>query len=218
MGRFGRGRSYDTKTENKTIFIFCEGEQTEPLYFEGFKKDVKKEIRKKSLRRAEIIIKGAGRTPLSLVKFANETIEDYNPDVDEKWLVFDEDTRKGGEFDNTIKKAKADKWKVACSNECFELWYLLHFSYYNTGNRRKAYFKKLDELAKSNPKLNFRNWEKYGKSFDGMYSALKEKQKTAIKNSKKLIASYRGSNLPPSNQKPSTKVHLLVESLNKLMR
>ncbi len=216
MGRLGKKRLHNIRKANKIIFIYCEGGKTEPLYFEGFNKDLENKIRRKQIL---IVVEGTGRNTQSLVDYAIRKLPNhYDPEVDEKWLVFDEDTVRGGAFDNAIKKARQNKWKVAYSNECFELWYLLHFSYYDAGSGRNIYYEKVVvELNNIDPTLKIRNWRKDGKSVDRIYDILKAKQSVAIRNAKKLIASYNGKNIPLSRQKPSTKVHLLVEALNKLM-
>ena len=97
--------------------------------------------------------------------------------------------------------------KVAYSNEAFELWYLLHFMYLDTGVDRKQYMKKLDKEFKKAFKI-----PKYAKNTANIYELLKDKQSTAIKNAKTLTAKY-GTLSNPENCKPITTVHLLVEEL-----
>lgn len=212
MGKFDRNRTRNKRLANKIIHIFCEGQSTEPLYFDGFKKSLEEKIRRKNVA---IVIKGTGRSTLSLVDYANQELpHTYDPKLDEKWVVFDEDTTGRGKFDNSITKAKANNWKVAYSNECFELWYLLHFSYYNADNGRDRYFASLvTKLAPLVP-IKLTNWRKQGKSISGIYDILSSRQSTAINNAKKLLASH--AKKAPSKQRPSSTVHLLVESLNKL--
>ena len=216
MGRFGENREQEVKSEYKKIFIFCEGEKTEPLYFKGFKEELEREIIRR--KDAVIVIDGTGFNTLSLVKYATKNLpKEFDPNMDEKWVVFDEDSVPKGNFDNAIKKAISEGFKVAYSNECFELWYLLHFSYYDVDNGRDADFKNLMvKLKKLDPKIKITNWRKQGKKFDGIYSILKSEQSIAIKRAKILFASYNGE--PLSQQKPSTTVYLLVESLNKLKK
>lgn len=48
-----------------------------------------------------------------------------------------------------------------------------------------------------------------------MYVLIKDKEKYAIKNARRLLDSYNGQR-PFSKNNPSTTVHLLVESLNNL--
>ncbi len=66
---------------------------------------------------------------------------------------------------------------MAYSNECFELWYILHFHYWNSANPREDYHKRLTQDIGS----------KYQKNIS-LYHAIKDKQSVAIKNAKKLLS------------------------------
>jgi hypothetical protein len=90
---------------------------------------------------------------------------------------------------------------VAYSNEAFELWYVLHFEFLNTGIPRDDYIKKMTKLL----------GKKYQKNSDTIYDELINKQATAIRNAEKLLASYNYST--PGQDNPSTTVHLLVKEL-----
>ena len=85
--------------------------------------------------------------------------------------------------------------------ECFELWYLLHFNYYDTGMHRTDYFEKLSQLLK----------QPYTKNSDNMYNHLKDKTNIAIKNARKLY--LKQYTQPLSEQNPVTLVFELVEKL-----
>ncbi|MFM7440671.1 MAG: RloB family protein [Snowella sp.] len=93
------------------------------------------------------------------------------------------------------------KCSTAYSNEAFELWYVLHFEFLNTGIPRDHYIKKMTKLL----------GKKYQKNSDTIYDELINKQATAIRNAEKLFASYNSSN--PGEDNPSTTVHLLVKEL-----
>lgn len=99
--------------------------------------------------------------------------------------------------------SKYQNIKIAYSNEAFELWYLLHFNYYDTKMSRTSYKKMLTSLLK----------EKYKKNSVDMYEKLLDKQANAIRNAKKLLSAY--SSLNPEQDNPSTTVFILVEELNK---
>ncbi|MBF0565189.1 MAG: RloB domain-containing protein [Nitrospirae bacterium] len=96
--------------------------------------------------------------------------------------------------------------RIAYSNEAFELWYLLHFAYYNTVMSRNLYKEKLSE------KLD----DTYDKSNTIMYDILKQKQSVAIRNAAKLLSTYSPPN--PVKDNPSTTVHLLVKLMNKFRK
>lgn len=202
-------RSENIRKENKIIYIFTEGKKTEPLYFNSKKKEIEDNIRRISIK---IEIQGTGRNTLSLVDFAIEYVGENNIDLslDDCWLVFDKDSFDKN-FDSAINKAQKNNFKVAYSNESFELWFLLHFSFMSSALTRSMYISKLTE----NLKLvsGDKNY-KYSKTSD-IYTLIKDKESDAIRNAKKLIDLH--SNKKSFLEKnPSTSVYLLVEDLNKL--
>jgi len=202
-------RKENTRKENKIIYIFAGGERTEPIYFQSKKKELEEEIRRKGVR---IEIKGSSHNTLSLVDFAINYINNKKIDLalDDCWVVFDKDDF-DKDFDNAINKAKSKGLKVAYSNESFELWFLLHFSFMNSAIGREAYNNKLTENLK---KLTGDKKYKYKKTTD-MYPLIRDKEPKAIKNASTLIKQYDGET-SFIKKNPSTTVHLLVESLNGL--
>lgn len=172
-----------------SFLIVCGGQETEPNYFEAF-----------GLRSAKVI--GRGDDPLKLVEVAIG-LKDADPGRHEYWCVFDRDSFPPSRFNAAIDMAKANRFKVAYSNEAFELWYLLHYQYIDSGISRSLYSKKLEVL------LN----HPYVKNSETMYAELRDRQDIAIKNAERLLASY-GADHNPEGDNPSTTVHLLVQALN----
>src|SRR5712691_5351267 len=84
----------------------------------------------------------------------------------------------------------------------FELWYLLHFHYYDAAMSRADYGNMLNNLLGM----------QYRKNRDDMYDLLRSRQVDAMRNAKRLLEQYNPSN--PALDNPSTTVHLLVEELN----
>lgn len=125
-------RKSNTRKPKQRFLIVCEGEKTEPNYFRYFR--VPKEV---------IDVKGVGENPSKLVNSAKEYAE--SEDYDQVWCVFDRDDWPKQDFNNAIRNAEDQGFKVAYSNEAFELWYVLHFEFLNTGIPRKDYMKKLDK-------------------------------------------------------------------------
>jgi hypothetical protein len=105
-------------------------------------------------------------------------------------------------FNSAITLARNNGIDVAYSNDAFELWYLLHFNFYNTGISRQRYQNMLTN------KLG----HEYKKNSETIYEELKDKQQDAIKHAKLLLQKYDRPN--PETDNPSTTVHLLVEELN----
>ncbi|MCC3411023.1 MAG: RloB domain-containing protein [Microcoleus sp. PH2017_29_MFU_D_A] len=188
------------KVKNRRWFlIVCEGEKTEPNYFRSFAVDTKV---------IKLDIKGEGKNTRSLVEKAIELKNDSEYDESDRfWCVFDRDingknSNDAQNFNAAMTLAKNNGIKVAYSNDAFELWYLLHFHFYNTGISRKDYQNMLTKL------LGY----EYQKNSETIYEELKNKQQDAIKHAKRLLMEYDRPN--PESDNPSTTVHLLVEELN----
>ena len=196
--RFQRDINRKTMEEIERFLIVCEGEKTEPIYFESFE-----------VFSAHIKVIGAGKNTESLV---NSAIEFNNQgEYDQVWCVFDKDSFHDQQFNNACSKAEQNGLHVAYSNQSFELWYILHFGLLESQLDRHQYIKKLDEFFK---KFFGRN---YQKNDTETFHLLKPFQNTAIKNAKRL-ASYYDSHNTPSQRFPATYVFELVEELNKFSR
>jgi len=104
----------ETKELNKTILIVGEG-QTEKLYFESFP----------VLTMTVKVIDLKGQTKLKLIESTQSIIDNSNVRYDEVWCVFDMDFKQGkkefADFDNAIDKGEFLGYKIAYSNDCFEL-------------------------------------------------------------------------------------------------
>jgi hypothetical protein len=204
--------------------IICEGKKTEPYYFEGIKKRIEEKYDKRINERINVTshptlkVKGVGRSCLSLLDYAKTIIEQEkrkNREYDHIWLVYDLDDFPYDDFDNTANSVKAmneskkatTKWHVAWSNQCIEIWFLLHFNYYNSDIHRSKYFEKLSEIFKVH-KL-----DKYEKNNEDIFEILMKNGdlENAINNAKKLCK--ENEEQPPSKMAPATKVYELVEIL-----
>jgi len=175
----------------QTFLIVCEGKRTEPNYFRAFRVPANVQVQ----------IIGEGYNTLSLVERAVVlSAEQYYHQV---WCVFDRDSFPVKSFNAALMLAKQHKFHVAYSNEAFELWYLLHFHYLESGIQRATYITRLErELHRE-----------YFKNDSRMYNDLLSRQPDAIRNARRLLA--MNSHPDPARDNPSTTVHLLVEELNK---
>ena len=91
------------------------------------------------------------------------------------------------------------------SNQCVELWYLLHFSFMQSDLHRKEYFPKLDECLQSI------NAGKYEKNREDMYHVLKPYMDVAIRNAKALREINKDK--LPSESSPGTMIFEFVEKI-----
>lgn len=188
-------RKVNTREVRQRFLIVCEGEKTEPNYFRSFR--VPKNV-------AVIEVKGLGENPSKLVNSAKELKE--KDDYDQVWCVFDRDLWTPEDFNNAIKNAENQGFRVAYSNEAFEIWYILHFEFINTAIPRSDYGSKLTCLLRL----------PYKKNSEAIYEELFEKQLNAIKNAENLLMYYDPQN--PARDNPSTTVHLLVQELNRFIQ
>jgi hypothetical protein len=194
--------------------IVCEGEKTEPLYFEGIRKRINDKygdkIRVKDIKAERIDIDGTGRNTEDLVKYALKKKQEALIPYGHVWCVFDKDSFSDQQFNSAIKICESNELSVAWSNEAIELWFILHFEFLNTGIDRQQYIDKLDNYF-----ANYTiNGGKYEKNLPDIFNILIENGDMikAIKYSKKLDERYCKED-SPANRKPATKVYELIEEL-----
>ena len=198
----------ETEGVEKAFLIICEGVNTEPEYFKSF-----------PVKTADVNSYGLGRSRTALVEYVIEIVKDENDKDTENWVVFDMDIKKDNEvhlkedYENAIRLAEANNLKVVFANDAFELWFLLHYQYFDNEWTRHQYYDRLSELWNC-------NYEKAGKNLKfckGIYKKLQEdnraNQEEAIKRSAKLLEDQKDVRL--ADQNPATSIHLLVEELNK---
>lgn len=191
--RLYSARAVDTKEPLERFLIVCEGEKTEPNYFRSFR--VPREV---------IDVHGLGDNTIRIVERAIELMAEDN--YDQVWCVFDRDSFPARNFNAALDLARWHGIKVAYSNESFELWYVLHFEFLNSGIHRADYITKLHRLL----------GHRYEKNSDMIYEELEERQPDAIRNAARLLALYSPQN--PERDNPSTTVYKLVTELNRFIR
>lgn len=138
FSRTEQKRKQDVRSKRRYYLIVCEGAKTEPNYFEGLKKDLPKGI----LTAFQIDIEGTGRNTMSLIDEAIRLKAVYEKEtsrpIDKLWTVFDRDSFSANDFNRAIQRCANARPEIGCawSNEAFELWYLLHFHFYNNSMSR----------------------------------------------------------------------------------
>jgi hypothetical protein len=199
----------ETKNPNKTILIVTEGQQEE-LYFKSFP----------VITLTVVPYNLQGQSKLKLIKETEKYIANSDMKFDEVWCVFDMDVKQGekefADFDNAIESGKNKGYKVAYSNDCFDLWFYLHYHFTNQKNHRSFYYKQLGDIWGC-------NYVEEGKKFNfcrNTYSRLENdttaSQENAIKSAKKLYDEQK--HLDYHDQNPVTLVFELVELLNEYRR
>lgn len=198
-----RKRTVNERNFRLYYLIVCEGERTEPNYFESLKKELPVGL-------VSIKIEGTGRNTTSLVRHTISLANQSTRKFDKVWAVFDKDSFPDRNFNNAITIANANNIKCAWSNEAFELWFLLHFQYVNHAMSRTDYKAFLErEIIKRSNKEEYR----YAKNDPNTFNILKEygNQNQAIIWAKKLKRIYKDQRFAAHN--PCTMVYELIEDL-----
>lgn len=195
------------KIQDIKIFIALEDKKSSRFYFNDLIKD------KKILAHVKVIPHQKCTDPKHVLSTAEEYIEKTNiAQYDRAWIVVDKDSFTADNFKSIFEKARESKFCIAYSNECYELWLLLHFKdIYNFKNRQNII-----------KELNFEFKKAFGKEYDkashNVYVMVKDRQTKAIERAKEIIKRIEQNEgeVNPYNNNPSTFLHLLIECLNKL--
>lgn len=203
------------------VLIVCEGEKTEPYYFEEMKVVL-------DLDSANIRIDGScGSSPKSVVEHAMtlfERAKDKGEQYDRVFCVFDRDQHET--FDEAIAKVKKYNKKllvdeyylkneepsftVIRSTPSFEYWLLLHYtpttrSFLSTDNKSSG-DQVIDEL-----KVYITDYKKKKKGLYKM-STTKNLLNGALAHSKRIFDNAEKT----GDSNPSTNVHILVDYLHNI--
>ncbi len=203
------------------FLIVCEDTKTEPQYFEKYKS----RIPKNTLYLKSV---GTGRDPKGVV---SQTIEERaklkkeaRKEVDCTWVVFDKDDADRNEatitnFKEAFAIAKKENFKIAYSNEVFELWLLLHFVPIDpaTALDRQQIYELLRTAFQKIPA--YKNYVYDHKKIDAKTLQIVFEhgdQKKAIERAEFLLKYHQETE--PIKANPSTKVYLLVKDLLEWIR
>lgn len=197
-------------------YIFCEGEQTEPQYFAGFKRLIEDNPIYKDMVLIEI--EPCAAETMRVIGMAERYVKKNNIQKGQVWCVYDKDSFPAEHFNgvveriNLLNKDNPElQYHAAWSNECIEFWFILHFAYYVSNNHRKEY------IGFLNNKFQELELGKYQKNMDNIFDVLLEKgdSKLAIRYAKRIIEEGQGKT--PTDIAPGTKVYELVEELAKYL-
>ena len=206
-------RVENLRLADKRYFVFCEGEKTEPLYFEGFKKAIEQHPAYKNLIFIEV--HGVGAETMAILNEAEKIVDNERLRDAQVWIVYDKDNNKDNRFNQVSERAsllndnrRGVEYHAAWSNQCIEYWFILHFDYYTSDNDRKFYMSYLNRKFKN---LGF---TKYKKNNDKLFEILTHHGNPiqAIKRAKRRLEELRGCT--DSQSAPATRVYELVEELS----
>lgn len=197
-------------------YIFCEGQQTEPLYFAGFKRLIENNPIYKDM--VLIKIEPCQAETMRVITMAEDYVKKNRLTRGQIWCVYDKDSFPSGRFNGVVERAECLnkenpelQYHTAWSNECIEFWFLLHFAYYTANNHRTEYISFL------NNKFREKGIGKYYKNMNNIFDILLEygNPKLAIRYAKRIIK--EGDGKVPAEIAPGTRVYELVEELAKYL-
>jgi len=200
------GRRGPTLSKRKKILIMCEGENTEPSYFNKFR-----------LTSADVRVAGLGISSTELIE-KTKSQPDLNR-YDEVWCVYDRDDRESS-FNSSLHLAAKYGFNVAYSIQAFEYWILLHFLDHNGSPLpRKDCIQIINKYLK---KFGCSFGESSGKKIETKMIFIMQgvepqtgstRQELAIKRAKRIYDSLDHKN--PAKEESSSTVFKLVEELLK---
>ena len=215
--RPSRYRRYD-----QLFLIVCEDEATEPAYFQWFK-DALPNLPNETLY---IECVGTGLDPLGVVHRAVKErlslARRAGREVDFTWVVFDKDdadlnTARIARFQEALALAKSETIDVALSNECFELWLLLHFEAVDAGQPipRNVLYQRLQAAIQGLEGYNSFQYE-HGKS--AVLTIVKKEGNEQVAVERAAGLRTVTIDVPRIEANPSTDVDLLVVLLRGWIR
>lgn len=210
LNRAGRKHKRNEGTKEAqpgNYLIVTEGTETEVNYFKNIKRIIESSFNNNIIvEKIELDVQGTARSTKVLVNEAikKRSLKAYS----EVWVVFDKDDNQ--DFDEAISLAKREGLNVAWSNECFELWLLLHFQDLKSAIGRNDYYSKLTTHFK-NKNIND---GKYNKNINNIFDITSEYVAAAIKRSNALMEDHKKSNIiSETKMNTGTKVQDLVSEL-----
>jgi hypothetical protein len=139
-------RKVAIKDQKQKLYIFSEGQNTEPLYFEAYGRLVASTI-------VQVVCLEEHGSPRTLLKHAREkrleiSRKNYrrdNGEFDKVWIVFDQDDHPG--IPDVLAESMQQSINVAFSVPCFEVWLILHEEDYDRDEHRHKTQSKCEEVC-----------------------------------------------------------------------
>ena len=119
------------------------------------------------------------------------------------FVTFDKDDFSKVDFNDAVRMCENKGYIALWSNECFELWFLLHFNYLDTAITRKEYYVKLKHNLKVDYLKNADNFSLLGKL---------DRIPKAYAFAKKLESNF-DCNDQPADRKPCTMVYKIIDEI-----
>lgn len=204
------------ETREYRYYIFTEGVQTEPLYFQGFKNLIEENPIYKDM--VLVKLEPCGAETERVVDLARKYVRENRISKGQVWCVYDKDSFPAAHFNNAAIRLEQYndensnvQYHAAWSNECIEFWFLLHFQYYTANTHRDEYRRILRK------KFAEAGAQKYDKNVAETFDVLLKhgNPKLAIRYAERILSENKGKT--PTEIAPGTKIHELVKELAKYL-
>lgn len=191
------------REEKKKVLISLEDTKSAKYYF-------RKLIQDKGLSGDVTFANHIGTDPGNVVEAIVK--DSKKARYEKKWAVIDKDDYSRKQINGAIDRARALSICVAISNECYELWILLHFTPVTAHTSRADLRRQLNIQFRSHFNID------YSKASQDVYQLIIGMQDDALRNARNLVISCVRENdvIDPFANNPLTTVHQLVEYLNAL--
>lgn len=131
--------------------IASEGTETEPQYFGTIQRIINSKYRD----RIQLKVEGIGDNTVNLLMKARQYVQNNGIVFKHVWIVYDTDDFPAENIDMVAQLCEEYStqgetiYHAVWSNQCVELWYLLHFMYMDTDIDRSRYWPKLSDWLKN---------------------------------------------------------------------
>ncbi|WP_417341782.1 RloB family protein [Gordonibacter urolithinfaciens] len=203
----------------KLHLIVSEGTKTELQYFQAFADEVNRRFSGEGRRAADRIrfrVKGVGDNTLAVFEEARRLAREWERETgmppSHVWVVYDKDDFPDERFDEVERLCRCEQdgetaYHALWSNQCVELWFLLHFENLQSDISRNDYCGKLGDCMRQRGL-----GDRYRKNDPLLFEKLFPLRIEAMRNAERLMA-RREEGLPPSKCAPGTKVYELFSEL-----
>lgn len=125
-------------------------------------------------------------------------------------------TLQRNDFNEAIRLAKDNRFRVAYSNDAFELWFVLHYQFLEAALDRAAYYNLLGNHWGMSYERDCKGLQFCRAIYQRLLSDPNADQQAAIRHAERLFAQHAG--YLPAVQNPCTTVFQLVVELNKYLK
>lgn len=223
MARPRKKANRDVKSK---IYIFCEGDKTEPEHIRAYIRYRHPNCTR--LRKAEHpvnIEKSNKNTAVALVTEAVAYKKRLEHKEDQVWVVYDRESE--AEYVDKLHKqaydmAKSHDIKVAISNVCFEYWLLLHLREQAPGMTDCDTLISSPAFRGAFREIGIERYEKKAGKAEAVSQALMSDDylvnatQNAERINKQTIAASQASEKKPYQLKPYTNVYELLQAIDRV--